>query len=143
MIIRNYSPPSVCNGTLCEMLTWTTFTCQVRLLNGPGAQRIVIFPRCSFTIDTENSGLPFTFSRIQFPIIPAYCVTIHKSQGQTLANIGLIMEADAFAHGLIYVALSRVQSWDRIKFCSPRNETFMKNKVNKALLALLRDPVIR
>jgi len=143
MIIRNYSPPSVCNGTLCEMLTWTTFTCQVRLLNGPGAQRIVIFPRCSFTIDTENSGLPFTFNRIQFPIIPAYCVTIHKSQGQTLANIGLIMEADAFAHGLIYVALSRVQSWDRIKFCSPRNETFMKNKVNKALLALLRDPVIR
>jgi ATP-dependent exoDNAse (exonuclease V) alpha subunit len=65
-------------------------------------------------------------------------VTVHKSQGQTLNVIGVIAEKDAFAHGQVYVALSRVGSWDNIHFYSPRQELFIKNNVAKNLIDIVR-----
>lgn len=51
-----------------------------------------------------------TFGISQIPLIPAYAITIHKIQGQTLdcvyANIG----SGIFESGQSYVALSRVKS---------------------------------
>jgi hypothetical protein len=134
MIIKNYNPPEVCNGVLCELLSWSKFCIQVRLLSGPGERKIVMLPRCNFSILEGKSGLPFSFARWQFPIVSAYAVTIHKSQGQSLHRIGLFIEADAFVHGLIYVALSRVASWSRVYFFSPEHATTIKNKVCKGLL---------
>ena len=101
----------------------------MRLITGPGSGQIVKLPRISFQVTSENSGLPFNFVRRQFPITPAYCVTVHKSQGQTLDNIGIIADTDPFAHGMLYVALSRVGSWNNVVFYSPREESFLKNKV--------------
>jgi ATP-dependent DNA helicase PIF1 len=134
MIIKNYNPPDVCNGVLCEMLQFSKFNIQVRLLSGPGKGKIVMLPRCRFSVLESKSGLPFSFARWQFPIVCAYAVTIHKSQGQTLNRVGLFIEADAFVHGLIYVALSRVASWTQLSFYSPESKTNIKNKVCKGLL---------
>jgi uncharacterized protein YcnI len=50
--------------------------------------------------------------------------------------IGIVAEKDAFAHGQVYVAMSRVGSWRNIAFHSPRGESFLKNKVAKELIAL-------
>lgn len=45
----------------------------------------------------------------QYPIVPAYAITIHKSQGQTYQNI--VCDIDrCFANGQAYVALSRCAS---------------------------------
>ena len=103
MIMRNLNPPNICNGVLAELVAFTRMMCTVKLLSGPGQGLIVKLPRCSFYVTSETSGLPFNFRRRQFPIIPAYCVTVHKSQGQTLHKIGIIADTDAFAHGLVYV----------------------------------------
>ena len=51
-----------------------------------------------------------TFQRVQFPLRIAYSLTINKSQGQTLTRIGLDLRSDVFAHGQLYVALSRAQN---------------------------------
>lgn len=45
----------------------------------------------------------------QYPIVPAYAMTIHKSQGQTYQNIVCDIEK-CFANGQAYVALSRCES---------------------------------
>ena len=103
MIMRNLNPPNICNGVLAELVAFTRMMCTVKLLSGPGQGLIVKLPRCSFYVTSETSGLPFNFRRRQFPINPAYCVTVHKSQGQTLHKIGIIADTDAFAHGLVYV----------------------------------------
>lgn len=43
----------------------------------------------------------------QYPVRPAWAITIHKSQGQTLERIVVDMAEGAFEHGQVYVALSR------------------------------------
>jgi len=45
----------------------------------------------------------------QFPLKLAWAITIHKSQGLTFEN-AIIDAASAFAHGQVYVALSRCKS---------------------------------
>ena len=42
-------------------------------------------------------------------------MTINKSQGQTLKRVGLYLTTPVFAHGQLYVALSRVGHPDFIK----------------------------
>lgn len=47
---------------------------------------------------------------VQFPIIPAWSVTIHKAQGLTLSRVAVDLGRGAFADGQVYVALSRCQT---------------------------------
>jgi len=134
MIMRNLYPPAICNGITVEMIRSSRFICSVKLLTGPGKGSIVCLPRCTFYVTPDDSGLPFSFKRRQFPLTPAYCLSVHKSQGQSLKLVGLVGDADAFSHGQVFVALSRVGSWDQFVFYSPRSETFIKNKVSKRLI---------
>ena len=100
MITKNYDiKRGVVNGTLIEMLHYSRHMVQVQLLTGTQKGRVIQLPRCSSHVSTENSGLPFAFERVQFPVIPAYCVSVHKSQGQSLDIVGLWIDQDCFAHG--------------------------------------------
>ena len=81
----------------------------------------------------SESNLPFDFKRVQFPIRPAFAMSINKAQGQTLSFVGLWLEDPVFSHGQLYVALSRVSSRDNLKISLGRNKTngpnFTKNIV--------------
>jgi hypothetical protein len=48
----------------------------------------------------------------QIPLKLAWAATVHKSQGQTLDAATIEAEMGSFAHGQLYVALSRVRSID-------------------------------
>jgi len=54
----------------------------------------------------------------QFPLKLAWAITIHKSQGLTFEK-AIIDAGAAFAHGQVYVALSRCKSLDGIVLISP------------------------
>lgn len=77
-----------------------------------------------------------TGSFIQFPLQLGYALTIHKSQGKTLDRVIIDIDRGAFAHGQLYVALSRTRkksdmlikrtlSEDDVIF-SPRIKSFLK-----------------
>ncbi len=104
----------IVNGTMLRLLNIRQHTVQFEILTGKSKGSIDIFTKAVFTITPEASGLPFTIMRKQYPVIPAYCLSVHKAQGQTLQCVGLIFESDPFTHGQLYVALSRVAGWDRV-----------------------------
>ncbi len=55
----------------------------------------------------------------QFPLMPAWAVTIHKSQGRTIERIVVDFGRGAFAHGQVYVALSRCRDIEGLRFERP------------------------
>lgn len=69
---------------------------------------------------TMIPGTAFEMVRKQFPIKLAYAFTVHKAQGQELQAALLDTIASTFAHGQLYVALSRTRSRNGIAvFLSP------------------------
>ena len=63
----------------------------------------------------------------QYPIRLAWAATIHKCQGQTFEKAIIDFDSGSFAHGMTYVALSRVKSLDGL-FLDSIN--FQKIKTN-------------
>ena len=63
---------------------------------------------------------------IQYPLMLAWAVTIHKSQGKSLDNVLVDLGNGAFASGQVYVALSRCRSIDNITLAQPIRETDVK-----------------
>ncbi|MBU0646652.1 AAA family ATPase [Patescibacteria group bacterium] len=55
----------------------------------------------------------------QYPIALAWAVTIHKAQGKTFNKVLVDMGWGAFAHGQMYVALSRCRKFSGIKLLKP------------------------
>jgi ATP-dependent DNA helicase PIF1 len=65
-------------------------------------------------IETETIG---TYT--QYPLILAWAITVHKSQGKTFDQVIIDMDKGAFAHGQTYVALSRCTSLEGIVLTTP------------------------
>ena len=57
----------------------------------------------------SDTSLPFTFKRVQFSH-----ASVNKAQGQTFQQVDLGLSTPCFSHGMLYVALSRVGSPDRL-----------------------------
>lgn len=62
------------------------------------------------------------------PLILAWAITIHKSQGATLDKACMDLGSDVFAEGQMYVALSRVKSLDGIYLTSFNPRRIRANK---------------
>ncbi len=115
MCIRNIDPArGLINGTMLQLLAVGRRYIQVQILTGKSAGSCSLLFKTVFTISSEASGVPFTIVRTQYPIIPAYCLSVHKAQGQSLIMVGLVFESDPFTHGQLYTALSRVGGWDSV-----------------------------
>ena len=58
-----------------------------------------------------------TYTR--YPLMLAWAVTIHKSQGKTFERVLIDIGKGTFAHGQMYVALSRCTSLEGIVLKQP------------------------
>lgn len=113
MALRNLSPAlGIANGTRLVVSRVLPFSIQAKIVTGAGRGKVVLLPR--ITLSSSEGDLPFTIVRRQFPIRPAFAMTIHKAQGQTLKQVGVYLPHPVFSHGQLYVAVSRVGTPDGI-----------------------------
>ncbi|CAJ0848859.1 20320_t:CDS:2 [Entrophospora sp. SA101] len=78
MLLRNLDPVNgLCNGTrlICKQLQ--TRTIEAEIITGDHKGRHVFIPRITL-MSTENAGLPFVLKRKQFPVRPAFALTIKQ-----------------------------------------------------------------
>jgi ATP-dependent DNA helicase PIF1 len=80
----------------------------------PGTNYIPIFP-----VTRRFEYKKRDCSRTNFPLRPAYAITVHKSQGLTLKQVVLNLERKDHSPGLSYVAISRVKKLSSIMFETP------------------------
>lgn len=129
MLLRNLNPPQLCNGTRLQIKSLRGNIIEATILTGPAAGETAFIPR----IPMIPSDLPFQFKRLQFPIKTCFAMTISKAQGQSFNVVGVDLRSDCFAHGQLYVGLSRIGNASN-QFILLQDNRITRNIVYKEIL---------
>ncbi|KNF00912.1 hypothetical protein PSTG_05804 [Puccinia striiformis f. sp. tritici PST-78] len=133
VVTRNiYIKKGVCNGSRMILTGVGTTYLAGKLMSGPYAGVEIMLPK----VKLHHKGGPrsgLSFYRYQFPIRPAYAMSVNKSQGQTLRRVGVTLETNVFAHGQLYVALSRVSDVKNLLVAKPSIREGIVNVVHKQI----------
>ncbi|XP_010686096.1 uncharacterized protein LOC104900380 [Beta vulgaris subsp. vulgaris] len=138
ILLRNLAPAAgLCNGTrlICKRFLPNIIECVI--ITGHHKGEYVFLPRINLR-PSISANYPFQFQRKQFPIKLSFAMTINKSQGQTLDQVGLYLHRPCFSHGQLYVGLSRARKSSKVKVLSSLSPqvqaTTVKNVVSFKVL---------
>jgi len=136
LLLRNLNQSiGLCNGTRLIVKRLSQRVIVAEIITGNNVGKRVFIPR----IIMSPSGIdwPFVLRHRQFPVQMAFAMTITKSQGQTLNNVGVYLPSPVFYHGQLYVGISRVTSSANIKIFSGQGpDEYMRNVVYKEVLEM-------
>jgi len=121
ILLRNLDRhEGLCNGTRMVITAMAERVIEAQILTGTHAGKKAFIPRIS--LDTSmSSGLGFVLRRRQLPIRLAFSMSINKAQGQSLDRVGIYLNNPVFAHGQLYVALSRCTDCRNLRILLPSN----------------------
>ncbi|MFH0412474.1 AAA family ATPase [Corynebacterium sp. L4756] len=91
------------------------------------------------TVTDSGLGSEAIGSVRQFPVILAWAITIHKSQGKTIPKLFINLAGGTATDGQFYVALSRGVSLDNLRFSAPVEPRHVR--ANNSLVRRIRRDV--
>ncbi|XP_031101825.1 uncharacterized protein LOC116005723 [Ipomoea triloba] len=111
----------VSNGTRMVITKLGNHVLEAKVLSGSSVDHKILIPRMSLT--PSDLRLPFKFQRRQFPLIVSYAMTINKSKGRSLSQVGLFLKIPVVSHEQLYVAASKVTNPNALKIliCDEEN----------------------
>ena len=119
ILLRNLRPPGHCNGTRYTVHSIRTHCIALLTLGGSAAGELLLLPRIIMRPGKGDTTWAFTLQRVQYPIMPAFAITINKSQGQTVRIVGVFLPTPVFSHGQFYVATSRTGDGNQLRYWIP------------------------
>jgi hypothetical protein len=122
MMLNNDKQKRWVNGSIGKIISIEGYDdekdcIKVELVDGPTVE---VEPntwelfKFSYDVATKKLRSDKTGSFTQYPMMLAWAVTIHKSQGKTFDKVIIDIGDGTFAHGQLYVALSRCRTLDGI-----------------------------
>lgn len=108
------------NGTMAKVTALQDNQIEVILLSVKPGLHLVLhkttWESYSYTYNEKEQKLEkeVSISFTQYPLRPAWAITIHKSQGMTLENYAVDLTNASFTANLAYVALSRARRFEDI-----------------------------
>jgi ATP-dependent DNA helicase PIF1 len=132
MFVKNDKDKRWVNGTLGVVARCNLGSVDVDVETPFGSKRYQVVPDKWETFEyrynfTENSVAAHEVGKYeQIPLMLAWAVTIHKSQGKTFDRVHVDLGYGAFAEGQVYVALSRCRTLDGLTMARPINHSDIK-----------------
>ena len=131
MLLRNLQCGLV-NGTRMIIRAMHNKVLECEIMVGHRKGEIVFIPR--IPLYDRSNDYPWTMIRVQFCIRLCFSNTIHKSQGSSMQRVGIYVDKDLFAHGQLYVAVSRAMHASGLKCFIEGGKSMLKNIVYKEIL---------
>ena len=115
VIFNKNNPPYFINGSMGEVIELNDNYLKIKLLKSDKIITVMkeIWQSFSYDYDPKTDTISEKETGLfeQFPVQLGYALTIHKAQGKTLDKVIIDTKKGAFAHGQMYVALSRTRSF--------------------------------
>jgi len=128
MFLNNDTGNRWINGTTGEVVETKKDKVIVKIDNG---ETVVVKPylwaiyKNYYDERTKSIEKEVIGSFLQIPLLLAWAITIHKSQGKTFDKVIIDVGRGTFTHGQMYVALSRCQTIDGIILKQPLKKSYI------------------
>ena len=150
MVLRKYSG-QVDNGDRAVVDSIASYRLGLRMLTGTRKGQIVHLPRVMFKPSREDMRMEM--QRLQFGVVVSFAITVSKSQSCGFKRVGIWLNDHFFAHGHLYLAMSRLQVSDdgdysllfasRNNMMSDHRGVYAKNIVYDEVLSAYKTSALR